>query len=203
MGLRERKKLAAREALSWAALKLAMENGPENVRVEQIAAEAGVSPRTFNNYFSSKEEAICAIGVDRQERIRSALLARPADEPLWDAVISSVLEQYGGEPDREQVARVRLQMRHSSLQGEHLKARAAIERVLAEGIAERIGVDIRIDMYPSLVAGAVSSATRVAMDHWLNSGTEQRLVPLLTEALRAVAAGLPEPLPPRRKKPPC
>ncbi|SDM27690.1 acyl-CoA-like ligand-binding transcription factor [Allokutzneria albata] len=201
MGLRERKKLAARAALSWAALKLAMEHGPENVRVEQIAAEAGVSPRTFNNYFSSKEEAICAIGLDRQERVRAALLARPADEPLWDAVIGSVLEQYGGEPDREQVARVRLQMRHPSLLGEHLKARAEIERVLAEGIAERIGTDIRFDMYPSLVAGAVSSATRVAMNHWLNSEPPAELIPIMTEALRSVAAGLPQP--PRRKKPSC
>ncbi|GAA4012275.1 TetR/AcrR family transcriptional regulator [Allokutzneria multivorans] len=201
MGLRERKKLAARAALSWAALRLAMEHGPENVRVEQIAAEAGVSPRTFNNYFSSKEEAICAIGLDRQERVRAALLERPAEEPLWEAVIASVLEQYGGEPDREMVARVRMQMRHPALLGEHLKAGMALERVLAEGIAERIGTDIRIDMYPSLVAGAVASATRVVMGRWLNADPPVELLPLMTEALRSLAAGLPQP--PRRKKPSC
>ena len=91
MSLRERKKLAAREALSWAALRLATERGLEHVRVDEIAAEVGVSPRTFNNYFSSKEEAICAIEVDRQTRIREALLARPPSEPLWDAVINAVL----------------------------------------------------------------------------------------------------------------
>jgi len=43
-----------------AALRLAVERGLENVTVEDITAEAGVSLRTFGNYFSSKYEAICA-----------------------------------------------------------------------------------------------------------------------------------------------
>ncbi|HEY5017289.1 MAG TPA: helix-turn-helix domain-containing protein, partial [Streptosporangiaceae bacterium] len=59
-GLRERKKLATRQALGAAAMRLAIERGLENVLVEDIAAAADVSPRTFNNYFASKYEAICA-----------------------------------------------------------------------------------------------------------------------------------------------
>ena len=57
-GVRERKKLATREALSAAALRLALEHRPQNVRVDDIAEAAGVSPRTYNNYFSSREQAI-------------------------------------------------------------------------------------------------------------------------------------------------
>ena len=90
-GLRERKKLAVRQALGSAALRLAVERGLENVTVEDITAEADVSLRTFGNYFSSKYEAICAIGTDRARRISATLLARPADEPLWEAMAGAML----------------------------------------------------------------------------------------------------------------
>ena len=87
-GLRERKKLAVRRALSSAAVRLAVERGLENVTIEDITAEADVSVRTFGNYFSSKYEAICALGTDRARRIGAELLARPASEPLWEALVN-------------------------------------------------------------------------------------------------------------------
>src|SRR5258708_8577472 len=99
-GLRARKKLATREALSRAALRLALERGLENVRVEDIAAAAGVSPRTYNNYFSSREEAICALRSERADRIAAALRARPAGEPLRDAVITA-WRGYLGDPEAD------------------------------------------------------------------------------------------------------
>jgi AcrR family transcriptional regulator len=77
-GLRERKKEQTRQALSWAAVKLSVERGYENVLVEDIAAEAGVSPRTFNNYFASKGEAIAARHVDRIYEVARRLRERPA-----------------------------------------------------------------------------------------------------------------------------
>ena len=65
-GMRERKKLATRRALSAAALRLAREHGPQNVRVDDIAEAAGVPPRTYNNYFSSREQAIVvALAAER------------------------------------------------------------------------------------------------------------------------------------------
>src|ERR1700730_17662225 len=72
-GLRARKKLATRQALGAAAMRLAIEHGLENVLVEDIAAAADVSPRTFNNYFASKYEAICALPVDQSYRDRPRL----------------------------------------------------------------------------------------------------------------------------------
>ncbi len=96
IGLRARKKMATRDALSIAALRLALERGLENVRVDDIATAAGVSPRTYNNYFSSREQAICAVGALRAEFVVRVLRSRPSDEPLADSLIAAMMAPYGG-----------------------------------------------------------------------------------------------------------
>jgi AcrR family transcriptional regulator len=191
LGLRERKKQATREALRLAALRLAVEKGWDQVRVEDIAAEAGVSTRTFNNYFASKDEAFLATAYDRGARMQAALAARPAEEPLWQAVINAVVHGFATEAvDRRQARRIRPT---STLAAEQLKATIVIEQGLADGIARRIGADLEHDLYPRLVAAAAISATRVTIEHWLRTESDLPFPPVLREALERVAAGLPQP----------
>ncbi|WP_432929608.1 TetR family transcriptional regulator [Microbispora sp. CA-135349] len=199
-GLRERKKQETRTALSWAAIRLTVERGLENVRVEDIAAEAHVAPRTFNNYFSSKGEAIAARHLDRARLVAQELRRRPASESLWEAIKISVLtqlafgEDYGaGQPDQQWQTGVRLMISEPSLQGEMLKANAIAEAEMAAAIAERTGTDVARDLYPRLVAGAAGAAIRVAMDQWLRADPPVPIRPLIEDVLGRLAAGLPEP----------
>lgn len=194
-GLRERKKRATRQALSWAALRLTVQHGFDGVRVEDIAAEAGVSTRTFNNYFAGKTEAIADRHLDRARRIASALRARPADEPLWAAITASTLALFSeaAAPDPEWLAGVRLMLGEPALQGEFLKANATAEREIAAAVGERTGLDPDRVLYPRLVAATVGAALGVCMDHWLRADPPTPIWPLLQDALRQVATGLPVP----------
>jgi AcrR family transcriptional regulator len=183
-GLRERKKLATRQALSWAAMRLAAERGLANVLVEDIAAAAGVSPRTYNNYFASKEAAICAIVADRAVLVRTVLAGRPADEPLADAVLAAVIAPYDlpADPDRDWMVRTRQVLAEPALRGEFLKAMTALERTLAEGIAARLGTDV--GLFAQVVAAAAMGATRVGIEHWLHSGSTEPFTAVVATAVR-------------------
>ena len=56
--LRARKKAETWSAIHEAAAALAVQHGVEGTTVEAVAAAAGVSPRTFFNYFPAKEDAV-------------------------------------------------------------------------------------------------------------------------------------------------
>jgi len=195
-GLRERKKLATRHALSLAAMRLAVDRGLENVLIDDIAAEVGVSPRTFNNYFSSKYEAICSLAIDRALRIGDELRKRSAAEPLWDAITNAMLQQYAGaneKANQDWRTGVRLVTSAPALRGEYMKAQSLVQQALAEAIAERTGTDVDRDMFPRIVASTVTAASDVAIDHWLNADRPTSLVSNIRLALRQLADGLPPP----------
>jgi AcrR family transcriptional regulator len=185
VGLRERKKQATRTALSRAALRLALQRGLDNVRVDDIAAEAGVSPRTYNNYFSSREEAICALAVDRPERIAAALCERPTEESLHDALVNAMLtDLVGAAPDKKII---RMIASDPALRGEFLKAAVVQESALACAVAERIGADPEQDLYPAVVAAAVSGASRAAMAFWVTTDSDITLESAMRKALAFLA----------------
>ena len=94
-GLRERKKADTRRALSDAALKLAFEHGLDNITREDIADVAGVSLRTFNNYFTGKYEALAYRRPNACAAASPMLRQRPADEPLWTAIAACRADTLG------------------------------------------------------------------------------------------------------------
>lgn len=180
-------------------MRLAVQRGLDNVLVEDIAAAADVSARTFNNYFGSKYEAICAIAMERSRLMGAALRARPPREPLLEAITNSLLEAYAGAadvPDREWLEGVRLVIQSPALLGEYLRTQHAAQQTLAQAIADRIGTDLETDMFPAVMAGAVAAAIHVAHARWLRSDPPVALLPLIQQALgelgHPLAAGLAE-----------
>ena len=174
-GLRERKKEATRAALSAAALRLALERGPDNVRVDDIAAAAGVSPRTYNNYFSSREQAItAAITARRASRTAAGVAGRPARVGLAESVIDAVCDQYADGGDDDPAALLMI-ISTPALRTCYLDTVATIEDALADGIAQR-----HPDLDPrtaEVLAAAVGAATRLALRNWLDSASTPSSIP--------------------------
>ncbi|MEV5569921.1 TetR family transcriptional regulator [Spirillospora sp. NPDC052269] len=194
MGLRERKKAATRDALSRAATRLALEHGVEGVTVDAIAASAGVSTRTFHNYFPGKEEAIVAPLTDAARALLTGLAGRPADEPVWDSV-RAVLHEVITPPDRfgETVALLRIVRADPSLVASQLCGLGQMQAEAAAVIAARTGTDPTRDLYPHLVAGVMGMMMRVTVNLWLDGGGVADLPELVDSALAQFRAGLPEP----------
>ena len=164
--LRERKKRATREALQAAALRLALEHGPENVRVEDIAEAAGVSTRTYNNYFSSREQAIvAAIAADRAAQVAAAVTSRPADIRLGDAVTDAIVGLY---TDSDGPHDALLMIATSpTLRASYVDTATTIEGPLAEAITRRCqGIET---LTAQVLAAGVGAAVKVALRQWLQS----------------------------------
>ena len=185
-GLRERKKQATRKALREAALRLALERGPDNVRVDDIAEAAGVSPRTYNNYFSSREQAIvAAVTAEREARVAAAVAARPASVRLADAVTEAIVEQYT-DPGSHDPGALLLITTRPALRDAFLGTAAGIEDPLTAVIAERIGDP---DQHTARVLSAsVAAAVRIALEQWVRpAGT-----PPAASGLVVPSGSLPE-----------
>ncbi|RCG28494.1 TetR family transcriptional regulator [Streptomyces diacarni] len=196
LGLRERKKIDTRKALSDAAVELMYERGLKNLVREEIAARVGVSPRTFGNYFASKYEALAYRLGDRMRRSAELLRARPADEPLWTAIAEAVVEPLRadgapfGRPTREQL--VELRELNLTPQMQEAMARASIDD-LVDAIAARTGTDARNDLYPRLVARVTVTAVNAVTDRYVHTDEPVNVPDLLREVLTHISEGLPPP----------
>jgi AcrR family transcriptional regulator len=200
-GLRERKKADTRRALSDAALRLAFERGLENVTREDVANMAGVSLRTFNNYFSGKYEALAYRQAERVRRSVEAFRQRPTDEPLWTSITHAALEPlqddmveaHGDEdlvPSRQELLEVRKLLMNPQV-------RKALPQQLfdewLEAIAERTGTDPDRDLYPRLAVAVMRAVSDAAAETYVRADPPVPITDLIRSGFAAVSMTLAEP----------
>lgn len=193
-GLRARKKADTRRALAGAALALAAERGPDQVTVDAIAAAAGVSTRTFFNYFTTKEEAIVGVDPERRAELLGSLLDRPVDEEPLDALRHAVIGSAESFVERaeEWTSRMRLVREHASLMPAYASSFHDVEQLMVLAIADRLGLG-EADVYPALVVGTAMTAMRVALRHWDAMHQQIPLVELIDAAFDTLGNGLRRP----------
>src|ERR1700760_4825894 len=192
IGLRERKKAAPRQALYEAAVRLALEHGLDRTTVEAIADEAGVSRRTFSNYFSGKEEALLYGEHQRVQTLVEMVRTRPAAEAAWTALIRAAEDFYRqiGELDPQQLSQWRLVRTQPSLVAAQVQTFAALERELAAEVAARLPGGDDDPLRARLTAAAFLAGMRVALHVWLHQPNGSRsLWDLVQHALDEAGRG--------------
>jgi AcrR family transcriptional regulator len=191
-GLRERRKKLTAAELEAAAYRLFGERGFDAVTVDDIAAEADVSRRTFFRYFASKEDVLLADHFTQLARLRAAMAERPAEEPIVTALRNALLSMTSDFEERKEmvILRGRLMRDTPSLQARSLVHQRLWEDAMREMVADRLGVDPVKDLRPGVVSAATLAAMRVAFTNWLSAGCDGDLIALTAEALDLLDGGL-------------
>ena len=187
-----------REAIVRAALDLFSVQGYESVTVDRIAERAGVSRRTFFDYFPAKDALLFAVRRGTEDRLANLVAEQPlhldaltAIERAW----TDVVEWTDDVPDIEgQRHRVELLLKAADasfvLRGKQYEAHATFERALARGLARRHGrrKPLADDVLAAVIGQAVLS---VAVTRWAGDPRLDRRETIAEafSSARAIVAG--------------
>jgi AcrR family transcriptional regulator len=146
--LRERKKAETWLALHESAASLALQRGVDETTVEAIASSAGVSPRTFFNYFQVKEDAILGLREPVLETAQLSRISVTADDLVGQVsrLLMAVAWTAIGGADRAR--RRQLIAKYPHLGRRHMDYMVKAESLVCQGISGLLAQD------PSWAAGA-------------------------------------------------
>jgi TetR/AcrR family transcriptional regulator, regulator of mycofactocin system len=179
----------SRRALELIALRLFTEQGFDETPIEQIAAEAGVSRRTFFRYFDSKASVLWGEFDSEVTVIREALAKVPGSVPMMDAIRQAVVaaNHYRAEDVPELRARMNLIGSAPALQVSAAVHYDAWERAVSEFVGARTGQP-PWSLYPLVVGRSTLAACRAAYDRW-SARADGDLPVYLDAALTALTSG--------------
>jgi len=179
---------SARE-LEIISLRLFSEQGFEDTTVERIAAEAGVSRRTFFRYFDSKADVLWHAFDGEVRALRAAFSAIAPEVPLMEAIRQAVVgvNRYSAADVPELRTRMNLISSVPALQASAAQHYDAWERTVIEFAAGRLGLEPD-SLYPLAIGRATLAVCRSAYDRWADRA-DADLTVYLDQALRALASG--------------
>ncbi len=201
LGLRDRKREETRTRLEVAAVTLVLRDGLDHATVDSISSMADVSPRTFFNYFDTKEDAILGIkDIDLTPEVVADHMSRADGADVVEStvmlllsLISPTIEGKTLHDQRHEVLR-----RHPQLFGRHMAQMSrmvdplldAVTTVLENDGSDRIVDRMQAEVLLSLCGGAVRATVKewVALDETTPVETIQpRALELIRSVLERVA----------------
>jgi AcrR family transcriptional regulator len=187
-GLRQRKLQETRERLTRGAMALFLERGFEATTIDDIAASADVSRRSFFHYFASKEDVVTAWQEGAASALVAEIVARPAGESMLTAAENAIAAALKRIDPAEAAAMSRLKRDNPALQARDQLKYEKLERALAGGLAQR--AKTKPDRLKArLVAMIATGAMRVGGESWIGEGAREKpevFVKRTFDAIRAI-----------------
>src|SRR3984893_17554280 len=184
---RHRKRQQTRERLTRVAMALFLERGFEATTIDDIAAAADISRRSFFHYFASKEDVVFAWHEEFTVALTAAIAARPAGESMLSAAenaIAALAKQL--EPD-EAIAMAQLKRDNPALQARDQVKYEKLERALAEALGKRAGHKTE-RLRARLVAMIATGAMRIGGELWAAEGAREKPEALVKRTIAAIRA---------------
>jgi AcrR family transcriptional regulator len=177
-----------REALRRAAMVRFLAQGVEDTSAEQIAADAGVSLRTFYRHFTSKHELLFADYDAGLHWFRRALAARPDDEPIIESVRVAIFAFPYDVQAVTQIAALRVEALDPGRIVAHMRQ---VEADFAGAVAERLAARAGAALEVTVTARCIAAAVFGAMEYWMlgDDRSLAELARLSHAALSAIEAG--------------
>ena len=165
--------------------------GFANVTVTQLAAEAGVTERTFFRHFPSKEAVLFQDYDTHLEWLAKALAQRPTSESLFDAVLASV-ESF---PHDLEVVRQAAIARSTLISAEriatHLRVvQSSFAQVLTDFIRTRYANVADLDLVAEVAGATLAAVLVAAVQRWGYDGCTGDLGEIVSASVDLVRSGL-------------
>ncbi|ARU22333.1 ABC transporter substrate-binding protein [Ralstonia solanacearum] len=173
-GLRERKRRDTLQRIAQTGLDLFIAKGYEATTLDDVAAAAGISRRTFFHYFTSKDEILLAWQVGLVDALYDAVLQAATDQSPLEALCGA-LQKLASHFDAEKAIDIARVLRSS----EQLRAANHAKFMNLENAA----FEALCRLWPQrgrrgllrMVAMASLGAFRVAIDEWVDEGGKESL----------------------------
>ncbi|GGM56493.1 TetR family transcriptional regulator [Dactylosporangium sucinum] len=188
MSLVERKRQLVRDELTEAALRLLAFQGFEETTIDQMAAAAGVSRRTFFRYFSSKEDVIIEFLSDLGRKLSAALSSRPLAEPPKEAVQNALrvfTDNLWEHPEKSRRL-TEIMVNTPALLARYLERQLEWKASLAADLSTRMGTSPPGDVTAPVLVAVAFAAFDTALIHWVQQSPDTDLNALV-DACFAVA----------------
>jgi AcrR family transcriptional regulator len=171
MGLRERRRRQTSADIRDAALRLARQRGFDKVTIEEICIEAGISSRTFFNYFPNKESAIAYGPSDIPAKLVAEFVASgpaPYSVVLAELIALAAHHLRDMPPAREQAqTMLELAKTHPAVLSAFLADLERFQNHLTDIVARRQSMHPD-DEIPALISALAITAVRAGIERWTN-----------------------------------